>query len=87
MTGVIVFALGGALVADITLSEQLINSLNPFLNFLTIALIVYRDRHFRKDVEPKVDHVVEQVEQVVEVVERRKLNEPTEYDERRGYNE
>jgi len=79
MTTVVLSSLFGTIFADVMFSEEWIRVANTFLNFLTIALLVFRERHIRKDLQPKVDEVVEKVKHVEDVVERRKLNAPTPY--------
>lgn len=51
------------LYAAIENPEILINSA---LNFVTVAMLIYRERRFKNDIEPKVNTVVERTEHLDE---------------------
>lgn len=53
----------GTLYSAIENPEVMVNSV---MNFLTVCLLLYRERRFKKDIEPKVNTVVERTEHLDE---------------------
>lgn len=57
-------ALVTSVIGEIVISSELLRTLDSFFGLLTILLIVWHNRHIRKDIEPKVEEIKEATDRV-----------------------